>query len=121
MKWRHSVAAVAAWRLVHDLFDRLSWALIVPLGIVQIAAAVWIRRRIDRSVIAWTVFATFVSLATGIAAGVSLDLALVRPVMLGLNFCPGIPAFVVLARRRLWGPALLVFVPLPALLAILPR
>jgi hypothetical protein len=105
----------------HEIFDLLSWVLIVPLGIVQIAAAVWVRRQIGRSVLGWTVLATLASLAAGIAGAVSLNNALVRPVMLALYFCPGIPTFLTLVRRQLWAPALLVFSLLPGLLAIVPR
>jgi voltage-gated potassium channel Kch len=105
----------------NEIFDLLSWVIVLPLGIVQIAAAVWIGRRIGRNVLGWTVLATLVSLAAGIAVVVSLDDTLVRPVMLALYFCPGIPTFIALARRQLWAPALLVFSLLPGLLAILPR
>ena len=118
---------VCRWGVAHaepgpnEIFDLLSWVLIVPLGIVQIGAAVWVRRQTGRSVLGWTVLATFVSVAAGIAAALSLDRTLIRPTMMALYFCPGIPTFIALARRQLWGPALLVFLLLPGLLAILPR
>src|SRR5262245_11231263 len=105
----------------NEIFDLLSWVLIVPLGVAQIVAAVWVRKHIGKSVLGRTILATAVSLAAGIAVAVSLDHGLVRPVMLALYFCPGIPTLITLARRKLWGPALLIFSLLPGLLAIVPR
>jgi hypothetical protein len=105
----------------NEIFDWLSWVLILPLGIVQIAAAAWVRGQIGKSVVGWPVLATWVSIAAGIAVAGSLDQTLLRPTMLALYFCPGIPTFITLARRQLWAPALLMFSLLPGLLAILPR
>jgi hypothetical protein len=35
----------------NEIFDLLSWVLIVPLGIFQIAAAVWVRRQIGLAIV----------------------------------------------------------------------
>jgi len=72
-------------------------------------------------VLAATVLATAASLAAAIAAAVLMDSAAVRPVTLALFAGPGVPTFVVLARRRMWAPGLFILLLFPALLAILPR
>jgi len=106
----------------NEILDLLSWVLILPLGVAQMVAGVWVRKHVGKSVFGWTSLATVVSLAAGIAVAVSLeDRNLVRPVTLALYFCPGIPTFIALARRKLWGPAFLLFSLLPGLLAPLPR
>jgi hypothetical protein len=118
---------ICRWSVAHaeprpnEIFDRLSWGLILPLGITQMGATIWVRHQIGRSMFGWTVLATFASLAAGIAVGASFDNESIRPVMLALNFGPGIPTFIALAYRRLWAPALFVFALLPGLLAIIPR
>lgn len=104
-----------------ELIDRLSWFLIVPLGIVQVIAALWAKRQIGKSLLGATIFATLASLAAGIAVAASQDEWIVRPATLTLFLGPGVPTFIALARRRLWAPALFMFLFLPALLAILPR
>ena len=117
--WRCGVAGAAIRD--DELLDLLSWVLIVPLGIFQMLAAVWIKRQIEKSVLGLTVLATLASLAGGIAAAAMLDDRTIRPVMLALYFGPGLPTFVALAWRRLWAPALFLFLSAPGLLAILPR
>jgi hypothetical protein len=104
-----------------ELFDRLSWLIVIPIGVVQTLAALWLRGRTEKSTVGGTL------LATALAVGIALLAALfaypgwLRSAMLVLYFVPGLPTLVALGRQRQWGAAILLFLLPPAPFAFLPR
>jgi hypothetical protein len=97
-----------------ELFARLAWLVIIPLAAVQLMAAGLIKRRTEESVAGRIAIASGIAfiLALGATAAIE-DRRSLMPVIYVLYFVPGLPALVVLARQRLWGAALLLFLAAP--------
>jgi hypothetical protein len=99
-----------------ELLARLAWVTILPLGIVQLAAAVMIRRRLERRVGMAVAIAAAAALGAALLATVLVeDPRTLVPTVAALYFVPGLPPLIALLRERMWGVAALVFVAPPAL------
>ena len=104
-----------------ELFDRLSWLIVIPIGVFQTLAAVWLRRRVEKSAVGATLLTTALAVGTALLAAVFADRGWLRSAMLVLYFVPGLPTLVALGRQRQWGAAVVLFLLPPAPFAFLPR
>jgi hypothetical membrane protein len=97
-----------------ELFDRLSWLLIVPLGVVQVTAAIWVGRQVGTSIVGRVLLATLAALAVALVGAMFFEEGPLRVLMLLIYFVPGVPTLALLGRKKMWGPALLLFLIPPA-------
>jgi hypothetical protein len=125
--WLFVVAAVGlprpatAQMSTSELFDRLSWLIVIPIGVVQTLAALWLRGRVEKSAVSGTLLASALAVGTGLLAALFADPGWLRSAMLVLYFVPGLPTLITLGRQRQWGAAILLFLIPPAPFAFLPR
>jgi hypothetical protein len=95
--------------------------LVLPLGVVQILIALWVRRQTGSGPLRRVLLTTMAALAAALAVGIFVDEGPLRMLMILIYFVPGIPTFLFLVRKRMWALALLLFVIPPAPLVLLPR
>jgi hypothetical protein len=123
-RWTAAAALAACAALVprvacahvgdEELFARFAWLLIVPLALVQLGGAVLVKRQTEQSVAGRAAIASVAAFAVALGAAVWIaDPTTLLRIMRALYFVPGLPALVVLARRRMWGTALLLFLAPP--------
>lgn len=113
---------VGSARRAHAAFDgpeleqMLSWACVIPIGLLQFLVAFAVRKHVAQSSAAWTVLATAMSLVAGLLATLVLlkERALV-PVLSIALLGPGVPNLVCLVRARTLPVAMILFIlpPLP--------
>jgi hypothetical protein len=113
--WPHGVRAQVG---TGELVARLSFVLLIPIGIVQILAAAKVSSILPRRWTGLTAVVALLSCGAGFAAAISDGDAHTIGVMLAVLAClPGVPISIGLVRQKMWG-VIWVAVVLPAAVGV---